>query len=243
MKEEMINEEVTEMQITKEIKTDKNRLDELENDKWFEFNAKLQTKKHKARNIIKEKGVLEKKGENTYDNYKYFTEAQYKEVANDILVGAKLEIKGSLLKMENYTATGKMPVGRRAIMSYQLHDIETGFYEETVIEGEGLDRGDKAGYKAYTGAIKYFLANTFLIPTGDDLETESPEATADKGKGATKKPATKKVTLATEKQIEMIKKLVPEEEMPSMLEFYKIDNLEDLTIQQASATIKKRSDK
>ena len=107
MKEEIINEEVAKMQIQKSMETKKNRLDELEADKWFELNGKLQTKKHKARDILKEKGVLEKKGENTYDNYKYFTEAQYKEIANELLVGAKLEIKATI-KMENYTGTGNM---------------------------------------------------------------------------------------------------------------------------------------
>ena len=47
-----------------------------------------------------------------------------------------------------------------------------------------LDKGDKAGYKANTGAIKYYLANTFMVATGDDPETETPEGekTPPKGK-------------------------------------------------------------
>ncbi len=39
--------------------------------------------------------------------------------------------------------------------------------------GEGLDQnGDKGTYKAITGATKYFLLKLFLIPTGDDPETD-----------------------------------------------------------------------
>lgn len=55
--------------------------------------------------------------------------------------------------------------------------------------GSGEDKGDKAVYKAITGAIKYILTTTFLIPTGDD-----PEASERQGTSTTKpevKPATK----------------------------------------------------
>ena len=36
--------------------------------------------------------------------------------------------------------------------------------------GEGMDSGDKAYYKALTGAQKYFYHMTFHSPTGDDPE-------------------------------------------------------------------------
>ncbi len=42
--------------------------------------------------------------------------------------------------------------------------------------GEGRDTGDKAGYKAFTGMLKYFLLQAFLLATGDDPEADSPEA-------------------------------------------------------------------
>ena len=34
--------------------------------------------------------------------------------------------------------------------------------------GDGADTGDKASYKAMTGAMKYALRQTFVIETGDD---------------------------------------------------------------------------
>jgi hypothetical protein len=36
--------------------------------------------------------------------------------------------------------------------------------------GEAADSGDKAIYKAMTGAVKYWLYKTFLVSTGDDPE-------------------------------------------------------------------------
>lgn len=41
-----------------------------------------------------------------------------------------------------------------------------------VHSGEGMDSGDKAVNKAKTAALKYFLQQTFLIPTGDDPEKD-----------------------------------------------------------------------
>lgn len=41
--------------------------------------------------------------------------------------------------------------------------------------GQGADKGDKAAYKAATGALKYALRQTFLIETGDDPDQKSSE--------------------------------------------------------------------
>ena len=38
--------------------------------------------------------------------------------------------------------------------------------------GEGQDAGDKAVYKAMTGAMKYWMYKTFMVSTGDDPEGE-----------------------------------------------------------------------
>ena len=40
------------------------------------------------------------------------------------------------------------------------------------VAGEGADVGDKAPYKAMTGALKYALLQSFLLSTGDDPEDE-----------------------------------------------------------------------
>ena len=58
----------------------------------------------------------------------------------------------------------------------RLSHAESGEWIEIDIIGEGYDRGDKAVYKAITGARKYGLACLFDLVTTDDPETDSPEA-------------------------------------------------------------------
>lgn len=208
-------------------------LEGLAPEKWLELNAKLQQKKNAARKQLAEKGVLKKGGLNDYDHYAYFSEAQYKELFTKLLSDNGLEMKFNELEYGTFEGQGKQSNGRMPKLRFTLFDIETGFYEETDITGEGMDKGDKAGYKAYTGALKYFLADTFMVATGDDPEKESPAENMN-AKAARK---------ATPKQVELVMKLV--NDIPAMLQYYGISRIEDLTIQQASQIIssKRKEDK
>lgn len=142
---------------------------------YLVFNAKLQAKKNAVRKILNSKGILQRQGTNTYDNYKYFSEAQYKTLFTDLFSANGLEMKFSEEDYKDFDGTDKQPFGRMVKITFSLIDVDTGFSEDSTITGEGLDKGDKAGYKAYTGALKYWLANTFMVATGDDPETESPD--------------------------------------------------------------------
>lgn len=156
---------------------------------------KLQQKKNTLRKALKAKGVLAREGKNKFDNYKYFSESQYKSLFTELLSDAGLELAFTELDYQMYeSSSDKMPNGRLVKLKFSLIDIDTGYSEETIITGEALDKGDKAGYKAYTGAIKYYLANTFLVATGDDPETESPEVKT-------------KEKMATERQIALIRQI------------------------------------
>lgn len=152
-------------------------LEKLEIKEWLNLNAKLQQKKNNLRKLLNEKGILKKEGNNKFDNYKYFAEAQYKELFTELFSKCNLELKFTEIEYTTFTGSEKQANGRMPKLEFTLLDCETGFYENTVITGEGIDKGDKAGYKAYTGALKYYLANTFMVATGDDPETESPSAT------------------------------------------------------------------
>ena len=151
-------------------------LEKLDVNNWLELNAKLQSKKNDLRKALKEKGILKKEGNNKFDKYAYFTEAQYKELFTELFSENNLELKFDELDYCTFEGTEKQANGRMPKLIFRLFDIETGFYEDTHITGEGIDKGDKAGYKAYTGALKYYLANTFMVATGDDPETESISA-------------------------------------------------------------------
>ena len=170
----------------------------LDAKEWLELNAKLQQKKNALRKSLKEKGVLKKAGSNDYDHYKYFSEAQYKELFTELFSNAGLELSFNELEYNTFTGSEKQANGRMPKLEFVLTDIETGFYEVTNITGEGIDKGDKAGYKAYTGALKYYLANTFMVATGDDPEKESPAYTMNDKK-------------ATPKQIETLKQIAEEQ--------------------------------
>lgn len=206
-----------------------NLLDIMELTKFLEYNSKLQQKKNKLRKALKEKGVLVRKGKNTYDDYKYFSEAQYKELFTELLADNELELKFTELDYTMFEGSAKMTNGRMPRLRFSLIDCETGFYEDTDITGEGMDKGDKAGYKAYTGALKYYLANTFMVATGDDAEQESPEETAN----------TKTEKKASPKQISVLKGYYKGDNLTKLLEANGLEKIEDLSIKKASELISK----
>lgn len=199
----------------------------------LELNAKLQQKKNKLRKALKAKGVLKKGERNTFDKYNYFSEAQYKQLFTELFSEHGLELKFTELEYMTFEGSEKQANGRMPRLQFTLFDIDTGFGEDTVITGEGIDKGDKAGYKAYTGALKYYLANTFMVATGDDPEKESPEAPMNN----------KTERKATPKQIEYLTKLYTGEKLEKLLQINGIDKIEDMPMQKASMLIEKISKK
>ena len=220
-------------------------IENLEPTKWLELNAVLQQKKNALRKELKEKGILKKDKTNDFDHYNYFSEAQYKALFTELFSKNNLELKCNELEYGMFdTASEKQPNGRLPKIEFTLFDVETGFYETTTITGEAIDKGDKAGYKAYTGALKYYLADTFMVATGDDPETDSPEAkgnnksytkTAQKGNNDGKK--------ASPKQVELLAKNYTGENLAKLLEVNGIEKLEDMPMSKASELISKIYDK
>ncbi len=60
---------------------------------------------------------------------------------------------------------------------YKFIDVATGETLEGQFVGSGEDAGEKGVYQAVTSAIKYILTSTFLIPTGDDPESDGDNGT------------------------------------------------------------------
>ena len=211
----------------------------LENspEKWLELNAKLQQKKNSLRKTLKEKGILKKGKTNDFDHYNYFSEAQYKELFTELFSGAGLEIHFDEIEYGMFeTNSDKQPNGRLPKIRFDLFDVETGFGESTTITGEAVDKGDKAGYKAYTGALKYYLADTFMVATGDDPENDSPEVkSGNKMPPKSDKPDAK----ATPKQVEMLSKRYTGENLAKLLEANGIEKLEEISRTKASELIAK----
>lgn len=181
--------------------------EDLTSKQWLEENAKLQQKKRELRKILKERGILQRKGANKYDNYKYFSEAQYKELFTELFSEVGLELNCSEVDYLPFDGTEKQANGRIVKLQFMLLDTETGFFETSVISGEGIDKGDKAGYKAYTGALKYYLANTFMVATGDDAEKETPSVKTSKTTYKKQTEKTEVIEYATDTEIKTFKQL------------------------------------
>ena len=87
---------------------------------------------------------------------------------------------------------------------YIFYDVESGEYLEGEFVASGPARDDKGLWAATTNAIKYILTSTFLIPTGDDAESDINHPPDDEpgekkqGKKSSKK-SSKKTTSAKNK--------------------------------------------
>ena len=207
-------------------------------EKWLELNAVLQQKKNALRQDLKERGILKKDKTNDFDHYNYFSEAQYKALFTELFSKHGLELKFDEIEYGMFeTQSDKQPNGRLPKIEFKLFDIETGFYESTTITGEAIDKGDKAGYKAYTGALKYYLADTFMVATGDDPDNDSPEAKGNKkSAGTAGKQDGKK---ASPKQVEILAKNYTGDNLAKLLKENGFEKLEDITMAKASELIGK----
>ena len=216
-------------------------IERLTPQEWLELNAKLQKKKNILRTMLKEKGVLKKGATNTFDRYTYFSEAQYQELFTGLFADCGLELKFNEISYDTFTGSEKQSNGRMPKLEFELMDVETGFGETTVITGEGIDKGDKAGYKAYTGALKYYLANTFMVATGDDAEKESPSETMNTK--VERKPKVDSFVQvhderkATPIQVKKLKEIYSPENLEKYLKANNVTKVEDIPMEKASETI------
>lgn len=213
----------------------------LEPEKWLELNAKLQQKKSALRKELSERGVLKREGNNTYDKYKYFSEAQYKELFTELLPKHGLELNFDEIDYITFSVEGKQPNGRMPKLEFYLYDTDTGFYETTKITGEGIDKGDKAGYKAYTGALKYYLADKFMVATGEDPETESPE-------GRSARPRQQEDPKVDEAALDKLRTIADAVDISAeqICKTFKVESLPELTMTQwrhALNMLQKEADK
>lgn len=97
---------------------------------------------------------------------------------------------------------------------------------------KGMDGSQITG-TASSYARKYALNGLFNIDDTKDADTDEYQ------KQTTKNETTKKVSLATESQIKIIKEKLNEEQIKVALDLVKKQKLEDLTVVEASSLLKK----
>lgn len=132
----------------------------------------------KLASVMSKVDRIPKNGFNSFHKYNYATEADITEAVRGILATEGIAFLPSVIEWERGEADGKGNCLTRVAVRFTLADTETGHTVESVFWGEGQDNMDKGFYKAYTGAVKYFLLKTLLIPTGDDPEDDGGKQSA-----------------------------------------------------------------
>ena len=123
-------------------------------------------------------GYVQKRGHNERNNYSYVTAADIAGSVGDILAELGVVVIPRLEDISYESAAGRGEATRmaRVVMAYTFADVDSGEEIIAKVAGQGLDPGDKAPYKAMTGALKYALLQSFLLATGDDPEDERADA-------------------------------------------------------------------
>jgi ERF superfamily len=169
-------------------------------------------------------GYIQKRGHNERFNYSYVTAADIAGSVGDILSELGVVVIPSLenITYESTASRGETTRMARVVMAYTFSDVDSGEEIVAKVAGQGLDAGDKAPYKAMTGALKYALLQSFLLATGDDPEDERVDArfTA---------PASDRPISADE--VHELEKLIGETgtDLQRVLAYYKVASLAEMT--------------
>lgn len=120
-----------------------------------------------------------KRGRNDFHKYDYVTEADILDALRSELAARKIMVIPRVVRQTRTSVERKTKDGVKTAllvdvdMVFTLMDGESGEVIECPWSGCGEDAGDKALYKAITGADKYFLMKTFMVSTGDDPENDT----------------------------------------------------------------------
>lgn len=130
----------------------------------------------KLAKILGEVGKVAKSGHNSHFHYDYVTENDLVYAVRDKLAEAGVFVftSNESQSVELYEdKEGKKFFLTTVTTKHTFIDGESGEQFSVLSQGQGSDNGDKGGYKAMTGAMKYFLYKCFMIPTGDDPEQDT----------------------------------------------------------------------
>jgi len=133
----------------------------------------------KLAEVMGEVGRVAKNGKNTFHKYDYVTEADLVDAVRSKLADRNVILIPSVEGVEERTITtdrGKASTVTTVRVAFTFCDGDTGATHRAEWAGAGDDSADKGIYKAYTGALKYFLMKSFLIATGDDPENDSRQS-------------------------------------------------------------------
>jgi hypothetical protein len=179
--------------------------------------------------VRKRIGYVQKRGYSERNDYTYVTAADITGIVGDILAELGVVV---IPRLESITYEQPLP-GRsngvrvaRVIMAYAFTDVNNREEITVRVAGEGVDAGDKAPYKAMTGALKYALLQSFLLATGDDPEDERSALVGHSGSpvGSPEQPI-------TSNELHELHQLIEDTntELERVLAYYKLSSLEEMT--------------
>lgn len=129
----------------------------------------------KLAEVMGEVERVAKSGRNEFHRYDYATEADIVASVRGGMAARGVMLIPSIEKIEwtERAMSGKAPMKIATLtVKFTFLDGDSEQKIEFFGMGQGEDASDKAIYKAMTGAEKYALLKTFLIPTGDDPEED-----------------------------------------------------------------------
>jgi len=166
-------------------------------------------------------GYVQKRGHNERHNYSYVTAADLAGSVGDILAELGVVVVPQLQSISTEPPRSSSERIARIVMNYRFVDARSGEELTVRVAGEGADTGDKAPYKAMTGALKYALLQSFLLATGDDPEDERADSRA----------ALSAERVITPEQVRELQGLIDETgtELERVLAYYRVAALSEMT--------------
>ena len=166
-------------------------------------------------------GYVQKRGHNERHHYSYVTAADLAGSVGDILAELGVIVIPQLQSISTEPPRSSSERIARIVMNYRFVDARSGEELTVRVAGEGADAGDKAPYKAMTGALKYALLQSFLLATGDDPEDERADSRAALGSER----------VITPEQVRELQGLIEETgtELERVLAYYRVAALSEMT--------------
>jgi len=172
-----------------------------------------------------------KTGRNSFHKYDYVTESDLLDAIRGRLGESGIMISPSVVSAHVH-GEGRDQV-TDVTMDVTLIDGESGDSLTTRWIGQGQDSADKGYYKAYTGAMKYFLLKTFMISTGDD-----PEAAPQRAQAQPQRPRVAQLADLTAAVLECgPSRAVEARWMRGVCAHYKVSAISELTGEQLAILI------
>ena len=167
---------------------------------------------------------IPKNGRNNFQKYDYVMESDLMDHIRPLMVENGITFSFSVEEIDiKEVDNGLIAYAKCKFILFDADKPEEKM--EAYVWGSGYDKQDKALYKAYTGATKYFLMKTFMTSTGDDPETDER-----------KTPQTKTVETVERKKVSQLDETTKKKIQEPLMKM--INDLAELTESSVETVIK-----